>query len=159
LAASGAAQSAILFYDGTETLSNNIPHNLVHPNAVTNLAGYICWGAHSSLGSTYPVDGNLHWSGNSAWWLIETLESFNGQQLGGQGNFTEWFSANAFEGSNYSNTPVGAVSHLEEPGLNGVEDGSVYFGFWQSGKNFAICAWTSRKTPYFQAIGDPLIVR
>jgi hypothetical protein len=28
-----------------------------------------------------------------------------------------------------------------------------------SGKNFAIAAWNSRRTAYFQAVGDPLLTR
>jgi len=72
-------------------------------------------------------------------------------------NFIQWFSSNAFGGTNYSNTPIGAVTHVEEPGLPDVENSSVYFGLWETGKNFAICAWNSRQTPYFQAVGDPFI--
>ena len=28
-----------------------------------------------------------------------------------------------------------------------------------TGRSFSICAWNSRRTPYFQAVGDPWIVR
>ena len=39
---------------------------------------------------------------------VQTVESYNGMWDGGgyQGNFVRWFSANAFGGINYSNTPV-----------------------------------------------------
>ncbi len=97
------------------------------------------------------------WGTNSSWWIIETLESFNGQPLGGMGNFTQWFSQNAFGGVNYENTPVGAVSHTDEPTLFRVNDPSLYFGLWASGKNFAISAWYSRRTEHFQAVGDPFV--
>jgi hypothetical protein len=125
-----------------------------------NLAGYISWGAHSSLGLGYATNGFLKWTGNSSWWLIETVESWNGTRYTtDQGNFIKWFSINAFGGTNYSNTPIGAVTHTEEPGLGGVNNSANYFGLWASGKNFAICAWNSTNTIYFQAIGDPLVTR
>ena len=74
-------------------------------------------------------------------------------------NFVQWFSSNAFGGTNYSNTPIGAVTHVEEPSLGGVENSSTYFGLWAANKNLAICAWNSRQTQYFQAIGDPLVIK
>ena len=58
----------------------------------------------------------------------------------GQGDFFMWFSAPAFGGTNYSNTPVGAVTHTDEPGLDYVNDAALYFGLWASGKNFALLA-------------------
>ena len=100
----------------------------------------------------------LHWSGDSSWWIIETMESFNGQRSMGQGNFTQWFGPMAFGGSNYARTPVGAVSHTDEP-YGGWNDPANYFGLWAQGKNFAICAWNSRGTPQFQAVGDPFVTR
>ncbi len=130
-----------------------------HITVGSDIAGYLSEGFHSSLGNYYATNGYIQWAGNSSWWIIETIESFNGQRAGDGGNFIKWFSSNAFGGTNYSNTPVGAVCHTEEPGYNGVENGSVYFGLWQSGKNFAGCAWNSKKTPFFQAVGDPLITK
>jgi hypothetical protein len=79
-----------------------------HITSGRNVAGYLSWGAHSSLGNDYAINGYVSWSGNSSWYLMQTIESFNGQRQTGQGNFTEWFSSNAFGGTNYSNTPVGA---------------------------------------------------
>jgi alpha-tubulin suppressor-like RCC1 family protein len=156
LLANGVCPSAIYFYDGL-VISNNISAAPSHATRLANVAGYISWGVHGALSGNYPVNGEIVWTGNSRWWLIETVESFNGQRFTGQGNFVEWFSSNAFGGTNYSNTPVGAVSHVEEPSLGGVEDSSTYFGLWGGGKNFAICAWNSRLTPYFQAVGDPFV--
>jgi hypothetical protein len=94
-----------------------------------------------------------------AWWIIETVESFNGQRNIGQGNSTQWFSSSGFGGTSYEKTPIGAVSHTDEPGGQGVEDASSYFGLWASGKSFAIAAWNSRNTPFFQAVGDPFVRR
>ena len=159
LLAAGVSQSAILFYDGL-VISNNLSSAPPHATGVTNVAGYLCWGTHGSLTNTYPIDGEVKWTGNSGWWIIRTEESFNGQLNGGQGNFLEWFSSNAFGGANYSNTPVGAVSYVEEPGASAT-DNSIYFGLWAQGKNFAICAWISANvdgfTPAYQMVGDPFV--
>jgi hypothetical protein len=163
LAAAGVAQSAIRFYDGLETClqsSNNAcisMSNITHVATETNLAGYICWGAHSSLQNEYPRSGSVVWGSHSSWWIISTLESYNGWRDTGQGNFTQWFSYNGFGYAtfiNYENTPVGAVTHTDEPGLPNVEDASVYFGLWALGKNLAICGWNSRinKTPPFSKL-------
>jgi len=130
-----------------------------HITSGRNVAGYLSWGAHSSLGNDYAINGYVSWSGNSSWYLMQTIESFNGQRQTGQGNFTEWFSSNAFGGTNYSNTPVGAVSNVEEPGLPSNSYGAIYFGLWASGKNSGICAWNARNTIYFQAVGDPFVTK
>ena len=159
LTKAGVSPSAILYADGLETYTNGVYYNLPHPQAATNLAGYISWGQHSSLQGHY-APNFLQWHGNSGWWVIETIESFNGQRVDqGQGTFIKWFSANAFGGSNYSNTPVGAVSHVEEPGLSGVNNAEIYFGRWASQRRFGICAWQSRITSQFQAVGDPFVTR
>jgi hypothetical protein len=111
------------------------------------------------LGPTYPTNGLPSWTGHSGWWIIETIESFNGTRGDpGQGTFLKWFSADAFGGANYMNTPVGAVSHVSEPG-DKINSPDVYFGLWAQGKVFAKCAWISRKTQYFQAVGDPFVRR
>jgi hypothetical protein len=93
---------------------------------------------------------------------MQTIESHNGEQIwlpGAQGTFSYWFSSNAYGGANYSNTPIGAVSRVDEPQLSGNNDNSIYFGLWASGKNFGICAWNSKTSILFQATGDPLIIR
>ena len=171
LYAAGVPSSAIVFSNGTELClesdaSSNCVRNttLPHPNGATNLAGYMCWGGHSSLGGDYPRDGTLVWGTNCAWWIIETLESSNGDRrgVGVAGTFQQWFSDEGFGAqtyTHYENTPVGAVTHTDEPLLTGMEDASVYFGLWASGKTFAICAWKSRRTPFFQAVGDPFVRR
>ena len=160
----GVPANAILFFDGVESYTNNLPPPppSPHPTSKSNIAGYMCWGAHSTLGGDYATDGKVIWIGTNRWWIIETVESFNGQratQSGSAGAFIEWFSSNAFGGSNHSCTPVGAVTHVEEPGIGGVNDSAKHFSLWASGKNFAIAAWDSRRTPYFQAVGDPLVTR
>jgi hypothetical protein len=122
-----------------------------------NVAGYLSWGAHSSLLNEYAIYPRaISWQGNSGWWIIETMESFNGQPRGGQGDFNMWFDHRAFGGTNYQNTPVGAVTHVDEP-WGAWNDPQLYFGLWEAGRNFAVCAWNSRRTPYFQAVGDPFV--
>ncbi len=163
LIANGISPNAIIYADGLETGTNagtNIVYSfLPHLTGITNVAGYICWGEHSSLQADYATNGVVHWHGSSKWWIIQTIESDNGLRISNQGNFTRWFSSNAFGGTNYSNTPVGAVTHVEEPQLPGVNDAYIYFGLWAAEKNFVTCAWQSRITPFFQAVGDPLIVK
>jgi alpha-tubulin suppressor-like RCC1 family protein len=128
-----------------------------------NVAGYYSPGIHNGAFSpTYPIDGELIFSGQSRWYLIETDESFNGIRnfvATGQGNFLEWYASNAFGGSAYANTPVGAVSHVEEPG-SAENNPYLYFGLWAQGKIFSICAWNSfynYGTPYLQVVGDPFV--
>jgi hypothetical protein len=75
---------------------------------------------------------------------------------GGTGNFVQWFSPNAFGGTYYSNTPVGAISTVAEPNAE-VGNSAIYFGLWVSGKNFAACAWNAAQSDYFQAVGDPFV--
>jgi len=162
----GAAAQAVI-QDGVS--SNSVVYTNVYPDCGslachittgTNVAGYLSWGAHSSLTADYATNGYVQWSGNSSWWIIETIESWNGDRYEtDQGNFIKWFSSNAFGGTNYSNTPVGAVSNVEEPYEPGPSYGAIYFGLWASGKDAGICAWNARNTPYFQAVGDPLVTK
>jgi hypothetical protein len=176
LVQSGVSPSSIYYTNGppldeiTNTLVNgiytNLPYNGVHITNATSVAGYASWGAHSALGNEYPLsyssDGLselVKWRGNSGWWLIDTFESFNGQPDAGQGDYWQWFSTNAFGSTSYENTPVGAITHTDEPNLSYVNLPYPYLGLWVAGKNFAICAWNTRRTPYFQAVGDPFVTR
>jgi hypothetical protein len=112
-----------------------------------------------ALFNEYAINRAVNWHGNSGWWIIETMESFNGIPDGGQGNYWYWFDHRAFGGTNYENTPVGAVCHTDEPGLPNANLPETYFGLWARGKSFAMCAWNSRRTPHFQAVGDPFVLR
>jgi alpha-tubulin suppressor-like RCC1 family protein len=160
LALNGVAPSAVLCTNGIETMTNGVAFNLPHLTNAANVAGYLSWGAHSSLGANYATSGELQWTGRSSWFIIATIESFNGDiNPNGMGNFIQWFSPNAFGGTNYQNTPVGAVTHVEEPMIGGMENMQSYYGPWAAGQNFATCAWAARGTPYFMAVGDPLVCR
>jgi len=126
-----------------------------------NVAGYFSWGYNGAPGAGYATNGILRFSGNSGWYVVETDESFNGQRVTFQGNYLRWYSTNSFGGSNYSNTPVGAVTQVNEPGT-AVNNPYVYFGLWAAGKTFSSCAWNSffnYGQPYIQAIGDPFTKR
>jgi hypothetical protein len=71
-----------------------------------------------------------------------------------------WFSALAFGGSNYEYTPIGAVSHVSEPGgVEFVNETKVYFGLWQIGKTFSLAAWASKRSQFTQANGDPFVTK
>jgi len=144
----GVASNLVLYVDGA-----------THISAATNVAGYLTWGDNGGQGGNYANDGSVSFSGASGWYVIQTIESYNGQRVTSQGNFIDWFSYNAFGGTNYENTPAGAVTHVQEPFTIGISDSSGYFGLWAAGKNFAICAWNSRKAVAFQAVGDPLLTR
>jgi hypothetical protein len=139
-----------------------------HITSGSDVAGYLCWGAHSSLENQYAIDGKVHWAGNSGWWIIGTRESFNGQPGAGQGDFYMWFDHRAFRarnpdstyvGGDYENTPVGAITNTDEPGGLGVNEPFVYFQSWEEGNNFAVCAWNACNTVHFQAVGDPFICK
>jgi hypothetical protein len=131
-----------------------------HLRYCANLAGYFSWGAHGGLHG-YPLNTDvLAFDGAAAWFLIETLESYNGRiPEPWMGTYVQWFSENAFGGSNYSNTPVGAVAHVDEPRADSVNVPAVFFGSWESGRPFGACAWLSRKTDYMMAVGDPFVKR
>jgi hypothetical protein len=120
--------------------------------------------AHSSLGWNYdsPVclaDMKVAWTGNSSWWIIKSNEYHNRDRISDMGNFLQCFSPNAFGGTNYLNTPIGAVTHVEEPGSGSINVASIYFGLWDTGENFVICAWASRIMRYLQAVGDPFVTK
>ncbi len=142
--------------------SSNVTYvaGTVHITNASNVAAYMTWGNNGGQNKDYALNSNVVFSAQSSWYIIKTVESYNGQRIDtGQGTFIKWFSPNAFGGSNYLNTPVAAVTHVEEPQYQGVSDSTTYFGLWVLNKNFAICAWTSRRTPVFQAVGDPLVQR
>jgi alpha-tubulin suppressor-like RCC1 family protein len=140
------------------THANDYGTNLaVDITSGANVAGYFCHGIYSAIYKDFPA--KVKWAGSSSWWIIETVESYNGQPCAGQSDFYMWFSAAAFGGTNYSNMPVGAVTQVDEPGRIFVNDPYWYFGLWEAGKNFAICAWKSAMTPEFQAVGDPLVTK
>jgi hypothetical protein len=142
-----------------------------HISFATNVSGYTSWGYNGGLTADYPNDGEVSFTGSSSWYVIRTIESFNGQvdQIWPQGNFVKWWEANAFGGAGYSNTPVGAVCHVEEPGIVGTPDNYVgpnhenYFAYWERGNLFIEAAWASMGSAIghsvMMAVGDPLVAK
>lgn len=108
----------------------------------------------------YAVNGSVNFTGKSGWYAITTLESFNGLWMGSgwQGNFIQWFSAHAFGGTNYSNTPAAALTHVIEP--SSIAQKPSLFACWEGGKPFAYCAWRADNSAYAaQVVGDPWVTR
>jgi hypothetical protein len=129
-----------------------------HLTTGADVSGYESWGVNGGMSSTYPNDRTLMFTGNSNWYLVKTFESWNGILGSGQGNFDQWFHPRTAGGQKYSRTPVGMACHTDEPFVGGVE-GSMYMCNWEAGLLFSECAWSSRKTKYFMAVGDPLVKR
>jgi hypothetical protein len=123
-----------------------------------DVLGYESWGVNGGMPSTYPNDRSVVFTGKSNWYLVKTVESWNGIIASGQGNFEQWFSATTGGGWHYARTPIGMACHTDEPFVSGIE-GSMYMCNWEAGLLFSECAWSSRKTKYFMAVGDPLVKR
>jgi alpha-tubulin suppressor-like RCC1 family protein len=136
-----------------------------HVTNATNVAAYMCWGTHGYWPWNWPMAGLVTFHGQSDWYIIQSVESWNGRWKSalagwiGQPSYQEWFYENVFGGTNYSCAAVGAVSHVMEPYLDGVNDTKIYFVDWNRGKYFSIAAWHSRGSPYMQATGDPFTIR
>lgn len=124
----------------------------------SHVLGYCGWGNNGGRSGNYANNGAIQWSSNANWWITTTIESFNGRRSTFQGNYIDWFANGAWGGSTYENTPIGAVCHVEELGIGGVVT-KEFFNHWESGYLFAECAWASRSTPYFLAVGDPMVVK
>jgi hypothetical protein len=150
LGVSNADSLANIFYSPTNKITNGI-----------NVAAFYSLGIHGYYGGTnvvYATNGTIQFQGQSGWYLMDTDESFNGERYNDfQGLFLDWFSSGAFGGTNYSNTPVGAGSNVDEPYSTSCNP-QQFFGYWAAGRNFAFCAWNSPNSYgslYIQAIGDP----
>jgi alpha-tubulin suppressor-like RCC1 family protein len=152
------------------TTSNNFT------SLVTNVAGYFTYGFDYTGDSNMFVDGTVRFFGQSGWYVMTTVDSFDGERDTDssqhdyvQANFLSWFSTNSFGGTNYSNTPVGAVTTVDEPSVQGKPNPATYYGGWAAGKSFAISAWAANSAwagynpdginggPQFQAVGDPFV--
>ena len=88
----GISSSSIQYLDGLERITNNGGVTnyvyLTHITSAGNVAGYMSWGQHSSLGYLYPLPGPVvpdsqipvDWTNNSSWYIMGTMESGNGQR-------------------------------------------------------------------------------
>jgi len=136
----------------------------------TNFAGYYSAGFDGGHSPGMVTNTEVEFFGNSGWYIMASLDSFNGQRPPpfyntNQPTFIAWFSANAFGGSNYSNTPVGAVTHVDEPTTGGLENCYYYYGDWALGRSFGITAWDALvKNSYSDflrcaVVGDPFTIK
>jgi hypothetical protein len=161
LPSQGILKKDLLLLNNPSTKIDYRPLGGTYLTSAKDVLGFSSWGANGCAVNPcgdYAVDGSIKFSGNSNWYIIQTIESHNGQ-IGGdgwQGDYTKWFSANAFGGTNYSNTPVGAVAHVDEPTLNGV-NGPVFFECWDSGQLLIDCGWMSRNAMQDMVVGDPWV--
>ena len=145
----GAAPQAVTLAMGSDSPLTN----------AANVSGYLSLGRHGWAGRDFAMDGSVKFTGNSGWFVMATVESNNGLWWESTfGGYMHWLSRTAFGGTNYENTPVGAVCHVQEPGDLGTS-ADVYFGLWQAGKTFGICSSCSRVSRTVQAIGDPFVCR
>jgi len=109
----------------------------------TNVAGYYSVGVDGLHNVGFATNDDVIFTNNSGWYIMASQDSYNGKRngFGFQSSFLTWFASNAFGGTNYSNSPVGAISHVYEP--YGGDDTYDYYGDWASGKSFAISAYHS----------------
>jgi len=101
----------------------------------TNIAAYISWGGNGAppYGNSWAYDGTFETLGASAWWLCQSVESWNGLRdlsphVSFQGSYGEWFTSASFGGAGYPGTPVGGVHHTREPGIGGCMTPQFYLG-------------------------------
>lgn len=130
--------------------------------SAANVTGYLTWGYWGNFNGNFALDGTVSFSGDSDWYIMKTIESYSGWrgvQSPDQSNFWHWFSANAFGGSNYSRTAVGAICSTEEPYGSLFLGGGDFLGQWAARKPFAICAWSSVLPIWVQVVGDPFVKR
>jgi len=142
-------------YAGKTGYANPVPDQYSHITTASDVTGYMTWGYNGGQGGDYAQDGTITFSGDSNWYMITTVESWNGRRSTPQGNIVDWFASDAFGGTNYSNTPAFALTHVEEPYLSGIALRT--FEIWERGWDSIEDAWISRRTWAFQAVGDPLI--
>ncbi len=154
------AEEAVTNADPTASVF--VAHVPAHITLATNVAGYYSVGWDGGHSGGMATNGDVVFSGNSGWYIMASVDSFNGQRDAGgfQSGFVTWFASDAFGGTNYSNTPLGAVTHVEEPQGN-VENCYTYYGNWALGKPFAFTAWFALYTTGTcfpcAVVGDPFV--
>ena len=130
-------------------------------SVATNVGGYFTPGWDGGGDTNKFVDGYIRFFGYSRWYIMGTVDSFSGQRDESpefpQADFLTWFASNSLGGTNYSNTPVGGVTYVDEP-YAGAWSKPVYYGDWAAGRTFAISAWQSQASGFgvikFQAVGE-----
>jgi alpha-tubulin suppressor-like RCC1 family protein len=173
------AGRAVSYFETSSSLIETSGTNIT--SDATNVAAYFTCGWDCLNDTDMFVDGTVRFFGQSAWYVMTTIDSFDGQRDTDpsdpefvQANFLSWFTTNSFGGTNYSNTPVGALTTVNEPLLPGKPNPATFYGEWAAGKSFAISAWAANSDwmgvdwigygytpfnggPQFQAVGDPFV--
>jgi hypothetical protein len=145
LLAAGIAEGKINYQDGTRV------------STAANVTAWRSWGVHTPLTNGWPIN-DVTLSGSSGWYLLTTIESYNGQYASSHGDPTEFFAANAFGGTDYSNTPVFFYGHTQEPYLGGIAT-AAYEELWARGYLAIECAWKAAMNSPILPLGDPLVRR
>jgi len=81
--------------------------------------------------------------------------------------YAGWFKPAAFGGSNYSRTPAGVMSHVNEPRLAGINRTAVWMTLWHIGRPLGIASLLAKdvsvklviRSMFNQTNGDPLVAR
>ena len=167
---SGFAEQAVMGVSNTPG-----PHSITYTTSNyiavgADVAGYWSGGFDGGISSysnnnSYATNGDVRFQGTNNWFVMATLDSWNGTQEGDgfQPTFLTWFASSAFLGTNYMDSPIGAVDHVFEPTIAGEEDLYTYYRDWALGKPFGITAWDAlihNSTGNFihcAAVGDPFV--
>ena len=122
-----------------------------------NPTAYAGWGVlywiYFPPDPNWVTNGDVTFTGKASWWVGATNESYNGVYGSYMGDPTDYFSANAFGGTNYSNTPICFTVHTAEPRVAGCENSS-YFDRWARGWSSLEAAWTGQDTHRFLVVTD-----
>ena len=127
-----------------------LQHIGIQPNPAVDPVAYFSEGTHGGLdgGYTDPTsdwanDGQINFTGKAGWWIGLSWESFNGiyppSGYAWMANPATVFSATAFGGTNYSNTPVCWTGNTGEPGSP--EFDADYVNRWARGWSSLEAAW------------------
>jgi len=163
------AEQGVLIVDPSASIYGAV--NPSYTAQATNVAGYYTCGVdcNDSFSAGTATNGVIHFFGNSGWYIMSTVDSFNGERIAlsntNQWSYLTWFASDAFGGANYLCTPVGAVVHVDEPFPTGEEYRYIYFGDWAAGRSFVLCAWDSLLGNPFglcvecAVVGDPFTMK
>jgi hypothetical protein len=153
------AEQGVTNVDPTASITGSSePISVNYIKQATNVAGYYNpgWWCDSNPYMFDSTNNYVSFFGHSGWFIMATVDSYSGVRDTFQAGFLSWFTTNSFAGTNYSNTPVGGVTYVDEPTVGGEVDKAAYFGDWAAGKSFAICAWATQVMK-LQVVGDPFV--
>ena len=147
----------------------DVPAETGSEDNVPNPTAYYTNGIHSADGNPVAtVMDTPYWPNvvefpgtQAGWWVGMSVESFNGVYNVGQGNPVTFFAANAFGGTNYSNTPIAWIGDTTEPGVSGVGVAGIYFSAWAQGLTSLEATYAGMspppyvdRSPHFTAVTD-----